>query len=416
MTEPDAATRDAVADAYRREWAQVLATTVRVAGDLDIAEECVQEAFLSALTEWEAKGVPSSPGAWLTTVAKRKALDQLRRASTARAKLPLLVEPETTEVEVVDEETAAIPDDRLRLVFTCCHPALAPETQVALTLRLVCGLPTPVVAKTFLVSESTMAARITRGKKKIQIARIPYAMPKHDELDARLDTVLTVIYLLFTAGHTRSSGETLVDETVVTSSIDLARMLYQLLPDAGEVQGLLALLLLTDARRGSRVGQDGRLVLLADQDRTRWDRRAIVEGLALVSSARQSTPQGRFVLQAAIAAVHVEAETAEDTDWPEIARLYTALLEVWDSPVVALNRAVAVAEVDGVEAALAIVDGLVEAGEVSQYPYLWSTRAELLRRMQHDEDAGESYRQALLLVDNEVERAFLQDRLRSLRW
>ncbi|MFL6071119.1 MAG: RNA polymerase sigma factor [Actinomycetes bacterium] len=415
MTEPDPATRDAVSDAYRREWAQVLATTVRVAGDLDLAEECVQEAFLSALTEWDAKGVPANPGAWLTTVAKRKALDQLRRASTARAKLPLLVEPEGTEGEVA-EETTAIPDDRLRLVFTCCHPALAPETQVALTLRLVCGLPTAVVAKTFLVSESTMAARITRGKKKIQIASIPYAMPKQDELSARLDTVLTVIYLFFTAGHTRSSGETLIDDTVVASSIDLARMLYRLMPNAGEVQGLLALLLLTDARRGSRVGPDGRLVLLAEQDRSGWDRGAIVEGLQLVRSARQTAPEGRFVLQAAIAAVHAQAETAADTDWPEIARLYTELLRVWGSPVVALNRAVSVAEVEGAEAALAIVDELVDAGEVARYPYLWSTRAELLRRMNRDEDAGESYRQALLLVQNDVERAFLQERLRSLRW
>jgi RNA polymerase sigma-70 factor (ECF subfamily) len=415
VTDPEAAVRDALDDAYRREWAQVLATTVRVTSDLDLAEECCQDAFLSALTAWTSHGIPAKPGAWLTVTARRKALDQLRRASTARAKLPLLIQPESVEDDDM-EDISMVADDRLRLVFTCCHPALSPETQVALTLRLVCGLPTADIARSFLVNEATMAARITRGKKKIQVARIPYAIPGREDLAERLDTVLTVIYLFFTAGHTRTSGDTLVDAAVVTRSIDLARMLDLLIPREPEVQGLLALLLLTDARSAARVSESGDLVLLPDQDRSLWNTEQIAEGLTLVLAAMGSGRHGRFTLQSAIAAQHAVSPTAAATNWGEIVHLYDELLELWPSPVVALNRSVAVAEVDGPAAALVLVEQLVASGQLDTYPYLWATKAEFERRLNSHEAASEDYRRALTLVGNDVERSFLQGRLRTLSW
>jgi RNA polymerase sigma-70 factor (ECF subfamily) len=405
-------TRDAIDDAYRREWAQVLATTVRVAGDLDIAEECVQEAFASALTAWGEDGVPNNPGAWLTTVAKRKALDQLRRASTARAKLPLLIEPESSESVDGDEETSVISDDRLRLVFTCCHPSLASETQVALTLRLVCGLPTPSIAQTFLVSEATMAARITRGKKKIAVAHIPFVMPRPEDLDERLDAVLTVIHLFFTAGHTASSGQDLVDHEVVVRAIELGRQLSALLPRRPEVQGLLALMLLTDARGKTRVDANGELVLLADQDRLQWDCQQIEEGLALAPNVVDSP--GRFALQAAIAAVHGSAPSARDTDWPRIVMLYDALLRAWPSPVVALNRAAAIAMAQGPQTGLAALDEVASVSALRGYHYVPAARADLLRKLGRDAEAAEEYRRALVLVGNDVERRFLQRRLAAV--
>ncbi|HVQ19108.1 MAG TPA: DUF6596 domain-containing protein, partial [Actinomycetes bacterium] len=299
----------------------------------------------------------------------------------------------------------------LRLVFTCCHPALSHEAQTALTLRLVCGLSTEQIARAFLVPEPTMAARITRGKKKIQVARIPFALPDTAELAERLDAVLTVIHLFFTAGHTATSGDALVDNAVVSRSLDLARLLHQLLPSEPEVQGLLALLLLTDSRRDARVDDDGQLVLLADQDRTRWDAAQIDEGQSLVTRALAIRPPGRFAIQAAIAAVHAEASSYEETDWEQVLGLYDALLRVWPSSVVALNRAVAVAMVDGPEAGLISIDALAGAEQLARYSYLPATRADLLRRLGRNEEAGEAYRQALLLVDNDVERAYLQRRL-----
>ncbi|HEX5016257.1 MAG TPA: RNA polymerase sigma factor [Actinomycetes bacterium] len=399
-------------DAYRREWAQVLATTVRVAGDLDIAEECVQEAFVSALAAWDADGVPANTGAWLTTVAKRKALDHLRRASTARSKLPLLIEPEVVDPEDEGDEVSVIPDDRLRLVFTCCHPALSPETQVALTLRLVCGLPTANIAQTFLVSESTMAARITRGKKKIQVARIPFVMPQPEDLEERLDAVLTVIHLFFTAGHTAASGNELVDREVVVRAIELGRQLTALMPGHPEAQGLLALMLLTDARRASRVDAEGELVLLAEQDRSLWDQDAITEGLALERGAMaQDRAAGRFALQAAIAGVHASAPSASMTDWPAIVSLYDQLLVVWPTPVVALNRAAAIAMADGPAAGLEALDDAASSPALRGYHYVPAARADLLRQLGRDAEAAEEYRQALLMVGNDVERRFLQRRL-----
>jgi RNA polymerase sigma-70 factor (ECF subfamily) len=405
----------AVADAYRSEWARVLAATVRVCGDIDLAEESVQEAFVAAITDWDAHGVPERPGAWLTTTARRKALDQIRRSATLRAKLPLLVEPELAPDPADREEASVIADDRLRLVFTCCHPSLAPDTQVALTLRLVCGLPTADIASAFLVSESTMAARITRGKKKIQMARIPFVIPRRSDLPQRLDAVLTVIHLFFTAGHTASSGDSLVDREITIRAIELGRLLLSLVPRSPEVAGLLALMLLSDARRDARLDTSGNLVLLADQDRNRWDRAELIEGRALAEGALNAGGErGRFALQAGIAALHAEAGTAEATDWRRIVQLYDALLEAWPSPVVALNRAVAVSKVDGPEAGLRAVEAMDDDPQLARYLYLPATQADFLRQLGRHEEAAARYRRALTLAENGPERRFLQHRLRTV--
>ena len=402
----------AVADAHRHQWAYVLAATARVAGDIDVAEECVQEAYGVALHAWRRDGVPRNPAAWLTTTARRKALDVLRRNSTLRAKLPLLVEPETTPYAPVGgEEDAVITDDRLRLVFTCCHPALSREAQVALTLRLVCGLTTTEIARAFLVSEATMAARVTRAKKKISAARIPYRVPGEAELPDRLDAVLTVVHLLFTTGHAAPTGDQLVRADLVERAIGLARMLVPLMPDEPEVRGLLALMILTDARRATRVGSDGRLLLLEEQDRTQWDRDAIDEGRALVTGALRGARPGRFTLQAVIAAVHADAPSYATTDWPQLLRLYDLLLQEWPNPVVALNRTVPLAMVAGPEAALAEVEQLERDGRLQGYRYLAATKADLLRRTGRCEQAAVAYEAALALADNAAERAFLAGRL-----
>ncbi|MGW4156609.1 RNA polymerase sigma factor [Micromonospora chersina] len=402
-----------MADAHRREWAFVLAATARVAGDLDVAEECVQDAYLAALAAWARDGVPDKPGAWLTATAKRKALDVLRREKVFRSKMPLLVEP--AEAEMTEEpDGGAVPDDRLRLVFTCCHPALAREAQVALTLRLVCGVATGDIARAFLVTETTMAARVTRAKKKIAAARIPYRVPDAAELPERLDAVLTVIHLLFTTGHTAPTGAGLVRADLVDRAVHLTRMLLALMPDEPEVRGLLALLLLTDARRGTRTDADGRLLVLEEQDRSRWDRAAIAEGNSLVLGAFRTGRVGRYALQAAIASLHAVAPSYAATDWPQVVRLYDELLKRWPSPVVALNRAVAVSMVDGPEAALAEVDALAADPHLAGYHYLPAIRADLLRRLNRPEEAADAYRAALDLVDNEAERAFLTSRLTEI--
>lgn len=391
----------------------MLSATVRVAGDLDLAEECAQEAYVSALQAWTRNGIPERPGAWLTTAARNQALDRLRREVTLRRKLPLLVEPAGVDPhDPVDEEGGdAVPDDRLRLVFTCCHPALAPEARVALTLRLVCGVPTPDVARAFLVSESTMAARITRAKRKISEARIPYRVPDRAELPERLDSVLTAVHLLFSTGHTAGEGDALVREDLCDRALHLARTLAALLPEQAETRGLLGLLLLTDARRATRTDEQGRLLLLADQDRTRWNQRAILEGLTATAGALASGPPGRFTLQAAIAGVHAVAPSPEQTDWPRIVHLYDLLLTVWNTPVVALNRAAAVAFADGPAAALTLVDALATDPRLSDYPYLHATHAHLLQRLGDATGAARSYRRARELTANAAERAFLEHRL-----
>jgi RNA polymerase sigma-70 factor, ECF subfamily len=410
--------RGVLAEAHRHQWAFVLAATVRLAGDLDVAEECVQDAFVAALTTWTQRGIPANPGAWLTATARRRALDTLRRAQTLRRKLPLLVgtdpatsEPFEWEGDGEEADMSQLPDDRLRLIFTCCHPALAPEAQVALTLRLVCGLTTPEIARAFLVSEPTMAARITRAKQKITLARIPYRIPPAHELPDRLDAVLTVTHLLYTTGHTAPTGDQLVRAELVERSLDMARMLSTLMPDDREVRGLLALLLLTDARRSTRTAADGRLLLLEEQDRSRWDRQAVGEGRQLVNQALRRGRPGRFALQAAIAAVHAEAPSYADTDWPEVLGLYDLLLAVWPSPVVALNRAVAVAMVRGPAAGLAALEEVADDPHLATYPYLAATRADLLRRLGQTHDAAQAYRTALTLATNTTEKDFLTRRL-----
>ena len=413
MLLPDPVVAAAVAGVHRREWALVLAATVRVAGDLDLAEEYVQDAYAQALVVWPRTGVPADAGAWLTTVARRRALDGLRRKATLAGKLALLVEPDIVAgPELVEPEQIA--DDRLRLVFTCCHPALAPEAQVALTLRLVCGLSTAEVARAFLVPQPTMAARITRAKKKIAQAGVPYRVPPAEELPERVEAVLEVVQLLFTTGHTAPAGTELVRQDLIERSVDLARMLRALLPADPNVAGLLALILLTDARREARVDAAGELVLLAEQDRDRWDRTAVREGVALVREALARRPPGRFALMAAIAAVHDQAPSWEHTDWAEIVALYDLLGQLWPAPVVALNRAVAVGFAAGPAAGLAALDALAGEPQLAGYSYLPAALADFLRRLGRFEDARIGYEEALLLTENTVEQQFLARRLTQL--
>jgi len=411
------AVEQAVADAHRREWGLVLAATVRVARDLDLAEECVQEAYVAALTAWERDSIPRNPAAWLTTTAKRRAMDAIRREQAFKSKLPLLIEPdeEVEEMEemepVLEDPEGVVPDERLRLIFTCCHPALAQEAQVALTLRLVCGVSTADIAKAFLVSETTMAARMTRAKKKISTARIPYRVPAAAELPDRLRGVLGVIHLLFTTGHTAPSGAELVRSELVDRSLHLTRVLRDLMPDEREVWGLLALLLVTDARRATRSGADGRLLRLEEQDRSQWDRDAIAEAHELIVAGLRGGNPGRYVLQAAIASLYAEAPSYHETDWAQIVQLYDALLRVWPSPVVALNRTVPLAMVAGPEVALSELELLEAEPQLAGYRYLPAVKADLLRRLGRTEEAVEAYREALALTDNEAEREFLTGRI-----
>ena len=428
MTDP-AVVEATIAEVHRREWARVLAATVRLARDLDLAEECVQEAYAHALDGWVRDGIPDNPAAWLTTAAKRRAIDSIRRDRALRARLPLLVEPEETADETALPGTAehgghdgqddqddqdpgdAVPDERLRLIFTCCHPALAQDAQVALTLRLVCGVPTADIARAFLVSESAMAARITRAKRKISTARIPYRIPRPADLPGRLRAVLAVVHLLFTAGHTALSGPSLVRAELVDRAMHLAQMLRELMPDDTEVGGLYALLLVTDARRATRVGGDGRLVRLKEQDRSKWDRTALGQAHDLIVDCLRAGPPGRYVLQAAIASLYAEAPTYDRTDWPQILTLYDKLLDLWPSPVVALNRTVPLAMVAGPGAALAEVEKLERDGRLSGYQYLPAVKADLLSRSGRPGEAADAYRQAFSLAANEAERAFLAEQI-----
>jgi RNA polymerase sigma-70 factor (ECF subfamily) len=392
----------------------VLAATVRVTRDLDAAEEAVQDAYVQALSTWGDDGVPANPAAWLTTVARRRALNALRRGRTLTTKLPLLLERDEMQPHEPAGDADAIPDDRLRLVFTCCHPALSADAQVALTLRLVCGVATADIAQAFLVAEATMAARLTRAKKKIVAARIRYAVPGADELPARVDAVLTVIHLLYATGHTAHSGTDLVRDELTGRALDLARMLRLLLPDDREATGLLALLLVHQARRATRTDPHGRLVRLAEQDRAAWDRELIAEADRLLVRTLRAGPPGRFTVQAAIAALHAQAPSYDATDWPQILTLYDELLRIWPSPVVALNRAVALAMVDGPAPALAEVEALERDGRLAGYRYLPSTKADLLRRLGRDAEAMTAYRAALALTGNAAEQEFLEERLSAL--
>jgi RNA polymerase sigma factor (sigma-70 family) len=414
----DGDARDALADAHRREWARVVASTVRVARDLDLAEESAQEAFTEALTIWSRDGVPTNPGAWLTTVARRRAIDSLRRAASHQRKLPLLIEPErddgdssASDVEVVDERAL---DDTMRLIFMCCHPSLSREAQMALTLRLVCGMATADIARCFIVPETTMAARLTRAKKKITVARIPFRSPRTNELAERREGVLGVIYLLFTVGHTSPDGDQLIREDSTREALRLARLLHEVMPDEPEVTGLLALLLVIEARQESRVDEVGGARRISEQDRSMWDRDAIAIAHQLILSSLQASRPGRYTLQAAIASLHAHAATFDDVDWAQIVVLYDELLLVWPSPVVQLNRAVAISKTSGPLVALDIVERLELEGSLDRYQYLPATKAYLLDQLGRRDEADHARSRALELTTNQVERAFLASGGREL--
>ncbi|MGE0401804.1 MAG: RNA polymerase sigma factor [Kofleriaceae bacterium] len=397
----------AIEAVFRAERARVLATTIRVTnGDFDLAEEMVQEAFAAALARWPVEGTPDEPRAWLTQVARNKAVDTIRR----RIKLREIVAAEEPQDQAVDLATNAVTDDRLRLIFTCCHPALAREAQVALTLRTLCGLTTEEIARAFLASPTTMAQRLVRAKSKIKEARIPYEVPEASELPERTGAVMSVVYLVFNEGYAATAGDSWLRRDLCREAIRLARILVEL-TDGAEAKGLLALMLLHDSRRDARTDANGDLVLLEEQDRSTWDRAQIEEALALVPLALRGGP-GPYALQAAIAALHAQAPRAADTDWPQIAALFGELYRRAPTPVIALNHAVAIAMARGPDAGLSMIDEL--ANELGEYHLFHAARADLLRRLGKTKQAIAAYRSALALVGSEPERRFLQRRLAEL--
>ena len=405
--------REVVDSVYRTDSRRVLATLIRLLGDFDRAEEALHDAFTAALERWPRDGVPANPRAWLVSAGRFKAVDAIRRAARFDAKKAELAERLDAYAEPDEWEGDGVEDDRLRLVFTCCHPALAPDAQIALTLREVCGLTTEEIARAFLTAAPTLAQRIVRAKAKIRDARIPYQVPSRAELPERLDAVLHVVYLVFTEGYSASSGESLTRADLAAEAIRLGRLLVELLPEP-EAMGLLALMLLHEARRAARATPDGELILLADQDRSLWDSALIAEGTALVERALRSRRFGPYALQAAIAAVHAEAASPAETDWAQIVGLYDVLARADPSPVVQLNRAVAVAMRDGPAAGLHLIDTLLSRRELAAYYLAHSARADLCRRLGRTAEARSGYERALALARQEPERRFLARRLAEL--
>ena len=407
----------AVEAVYRSDWGRIVATLIGITRDFDLAEEAAQEAFTAAVDQWRESGVPDAPRAWIIQTARHKAIDRIRRHARLKEKLEsYAADGFVRDVEEPVYDTSEIPDDRLRLIFTCCHPALALEAQVALTLRTLCGLETDEIARAFLVPATTMAQRLVRAKRKIRDAGIPYTVPQTNAMAERMDAELTVIYLVFNEGYAATRGGPLVRTDLCAEAIRLGRLVRTLMapqPPA-EATALVALMLLHDARRDARLDATGELVVLEEQDRGRWDRRQIAEALPLVDDALGGGP-GPFAIQAAISAIHCRAARAEDTDWPQIVRLYDVLQRLQPSPIVSLNRAVAVAMVSGPEAALAIVDELAAGSDLDSYHLMHAARADLLRRLGSAAEAAKSYRRALELATNDSERRFLERRLREVQ-
>jgi RNA polymerase sigma-70 factor, ECF subfamily len=403
---------------FREQYGRIIATLIRISGSFDLAEEALQEAFVSAAANWERDGAPRNPGAWLTTAAHRKLLDAVRREKTRAQKEPEL-QYEIERLQPYDEppsldETVDYPDDRLRLIFTCCHPSLSREAQVALTLRTLGGLTTAEIAHAFLLPEATMAQRLVRAKSKILLARIPYEVPSLDRLSERIAAVQAVTYLIFNEGYTATAGDNLIRTDLCAEAIRLARVLCELMPNEPENIGLLALMLLQDSRREARINRQGELVTLEEQDRSRWDGNKIAEGIQLVEKALPLGRVGNYQIQAAIAAVHAEAKTAIETDWPQIVALYGELMRINASPIVALNHAAAVAMTGEMTKGLALIDQANQSRKLELYYLYHASRADLLRRLNRKEEATNAYRRALSLVSNQVEQEYLRRRLREV--
>jgi RNA polymerase sigma-70 factor (ECF subfamily) len=401
---------------YREKYGRILASLIRGLGSFELAEDSLQDAFAAAVEAWPRDGVPNNPTGWIASTARHKAIDRMRRQSwfsERREEIQRLIEFEMSD-DCESRGSDAVPDERLRLIFTCCHPALNREAQIALSLRTLCGLTTEEIARAFLIPASTMGQRLVRAQRKIRAAGIPYEVPTGDALSERVESLTAVIYLVFNEGYSASAGDEIVRKDLCAEAIRLARILIELMPQEQEPRALLALMLLQDSRRDARMNADGDLILLEDQDRNRWDRRQIVEGLALIAKVMRGAPQGPYAIQAAIAAEHARAHRPEDTDWARIAQLYSMLLELGPTPVVELNRAVAIAMAHGPQHGLEIIAQLEASGELDGYHLMWSVKADLLRRLGRFIEAGEAYRRAIEVVTNNADRRFLEKRLREV--